>query len=144
MGTLFTFASKYFLDAIVVLAFGIISKVALKYFSNDRWEVIKENVLISMLWAEEHFGLGHGQEKWNKAWQKIIELLEKKGIKLSEKETTIVTDMMKSNVPIVNSISYSTVPEVVREIRDIPLRSPEMNTLVNSLKKKYPKPKKDK
>jgi len=51
---------------------------------------------------------------------------------------------MKSNVPIVNSISYSTVPEVVREIRDIPLRSPEMNTLVNSLKKKYPKPKKDK
>jgi len=140
MGIITAFIGKYFMEALVVLGFGIISKVALKYFSNDRWEIIKENILISMLWAEEHFGLGHGQEKWNKAWQKIIELLEKKGIKLSEKEIPMVTDMMKSNVPIVNSISYSTVPEVVRELREVPLRSPEMTNLIKKLKVKHPKP----
>jgi len=134
------FIGKYFMEALVVLGFGMVSKVALKYFSNDRWEVIKENILIAMLWSEETFGLGHGQEKWNKAWQKIVELLEKKGIKLSEKEITTVTDMMKANVPVINSITYSTVPEVVRELRDIPGRSPEMKKLLEDLRKKYIKP----
>jgi len=140
MEMILSFISKYFLESLVVLGFGIVSKVALKYFSNDRWEVIKENILIAMLWSEETFGLGHGQEKWNKAWQKIVELLEKKGIKLSEKEITTVTDMMKANVPVINSITYSTVPEVVRELRDIPGRSPEMKKLLEDLRKKYIKP----
>jgi len=140
MEMILSFISKYFLESLVVLGFGIVSKVALKYFSNDRWEVIKENILIAMLWSEETFGLGHGQEKWNKAWQKIVELLEKKGIKLSEKEITTVTDMMKANVPVINSISYSTVPEVVRELREIPGRSPKMKKLLEDLRKKNPKP----
>jgi len=134
------FIGKYFMEALVVLGFGMVSKVALKYFSNDRWETIKENILIAMLWSEETFGIGHGQEKWAKAWQKIVELLEKKGIKLSEKEITTVTDMMKANVPVINSITYSTVPEVVRELRDIPGRSPEMKKLLEDLRKKYIKP----
>jgi len=118
MSFLINFISNNFLNGLVVAVFGIISKVALKYFSNDRWEIIKENILVAMLWAEETYGLGHGQEKWQKAWQKIIELLEKKGIKLKEKEISLVTDMMKSNVPVINSISYSTVPEVTRELRE--------------------------
>ena len=134
------FVGKYFMEALVVLGFGMVSKVALKYFSNDRWEVIKENILIAMLWSEETFGLGHGQEKWSKAWQKIIELLGEKGITLTEKESTIVRDMMKANVPVINSITYSTVPEVVRELREIPRRSPEMRKLIEDLRKKYPKP----
>jgi len=134
------FIGKYFMEALVVLGFGMVSKVALKYFSNDRWEVIKENILIAMLWSEETFGLGHGQEKWSKAWQKIIELLGEKGITLTEKESTIVRDMMKANVPVINSITYSTVPEVVRELREIPRRSPEMRKLIEDLRKKYPKP----
>ena len=125
------------MEAIVVLAFGMVSKVALKYFSNDRWEVIKENILVAMLWAEEMYGLGHGQEKWNKAWQKIIKLLEKKGIKLKDKEISIVTDMMKANIPVINSITYSTVPEVVRELREIPDRSPEMKKLIEKMRKKH-------
>jgi len=140
MGTVIDFVSKYFLESLVVLGFGILSKIALKYFSNDRWEVIKENILIAMLWAEETFGLGQGQEKWNKAWQKIIELLEKKGITLTEKEITTVTDMMKANVPVINSISYSSVPEVVREIRNVPTRSPEITKLIEALRKKHSKP----
>ncbi|RXG64091.1 hypothetical protein ES695_14175, partial [Candidatus Atribacteria bacterium 1244-E10-H5-B2] len=93
------FIYKYFFDALIVLGFGIVSKVALRYFSHDRWETIKETVLTSMLWAEEQFGIGHGDEKWTKAWRKIVELLLKKGIKLSEKEIPIVNDIMKSNIP---------------------------------------------
>jgi len=139
MGTILAFVSKYFFDSLIVVGFGIISKLALKYLSNDRWEVIKENILIAMLWAEETFGLGHGQEKWNKAWQKIVELLEQKGIVLKEKEIRVVTDMMKANVPVINSITYSTVPEVVRELRDVPRESPEIKKLIDDLRKKYQK-----
>ena len=140
MEIILEFIGKYFMEALVVLGFGMVSKVALKYFENDRWEVIKENIRIAMLWSEETFGLGHGQEKWAKAWQKTIELLGKKGITLTEKESTIVTDIMKANVPVINSITYSTVPEVVRELRDIPGRSPEMKKLLEDLRKKYIKP----
>ena len=137
MSFLINFISNNFLNGLVVAAFGIISKLALKYFSNDRWEVIKENILVAMLWAEETYGLGHGQEKWNKAWQKITDLLQKKGIKLKQKEINIVTDMMKANVPVINSISYSTVPEVIRELRDVSTRPPEIQKLVESLRKKH-------
>ena len=139
MSFLINFISNNFLNGLVVAVFGIISKVALKYFSNDRWEIIKENILVAMLWAEETYGLGHGQEKWQKAWQKIIELLEKKGIKLKEKEISLVTDMMKSNVPVINSISYSTVPEVTRELREAPKRHPEIQTIIEKLRKKKAK-----
>jgi len=142
MEIILAFVSKYFFDSLIVLGFGIISKLALKYLSNDRWEVIKENILIAMLWAEETFGLGHGQEKWNKAWQKIEELLKNKGIILNEKEIQTVTDMMKANVPVINSITYSTVPEVVRELRDVPRESPEVKKLIDGLRKKYQKKKK--
>jgi len=124
MSFIIDFLSNNFLTGIIVAVFGIVSKFALRFFSNDRWETIKENILIAMLWAEETYGLGHGQEKWQKAWQKIVELLAKKGIKLKEKEISIVTDMMKSDVPIINSISYSTVPEVVRELREAPKTAP--------------------
>ena len=140
MEIILAFVSKYFMESLVVLGFGIISKVALKYFSNDRWEVIKENVLIAMLWAEDTFGMGNGQEKWTKAWQKIIELLEKKGIVLKEKEIQTVTTMMKANVPVINSITYSAVPEVIREMRPLPNRSPEMTKLLELLKVKHTKP----
>jgi hypothetical protein len=139
MSFLINFISNNFLNGLVVAVFGIISKVALKYFSNDRWEIIKENILVAMLWAEETYGLGHGQEKWQKAWQKIIELLEKKGIKLKEKEISLVTDMMKSNVPVINSITYSTVPEVTRELREAPKRHPEIQTIIEKLRKKRAK-----
>ncbi|GAI77736.1 unnamed protein product, partial [marine sediment metagenome] len=116
----------------------IISKVALKYFSNDRWETIKETVLTSMLWAEEQFGIGHGDEKWTKAWQKIIELLQKKGIKLSEKEIPLVTDVMKSNIPEINSITYSALPPEATLERKILSSTPEYKKLIDQLKKKYP------
>ena len=139
MSFIIDFLSNNFLTGIIVAVFGIVSKFALRFFSNDRWETIKENILIAMLWAEETYGLGHGQEKWQKAWQKIVELLAKKGIKLKDKEISTVTDMMKSNVPVINSITYSTVPEVTRELREAPKRHPEIQTIIEKLRKKRAK-----
>lgn len=137
MEIIFGFVYKYFFDALVVLGFGIISKVALRYFSNDRWETIKETVLTSMLWAEEQFGIGHGDEKWTKAWQKIVELLQKKGIKLSEKEIPVVTDIMKSKIPEINSITYSALPPEASLEREVFISTPKYKALIDRLKEKH-------
>lgn len=138
MEIIFGFISKYFFDSLVVLGFALVSKLALKYFSNDRWETIKETILTSMLWAEETFGIGQGQEKWSKAWQKIVELLQKKGITLSDKEIPIVTDIMKSNVPEINSITYSALPDASKVERLIEKDPKAWQKMVDNLKLKYP------
>jgi len=51
---------------------------------------------------------------------------------------------MKSNVPDINALVYNTLPEKSKETREKRLRTPETIALVNSLKKKYPNPKKGK
>jgi len=103
-----------------------------------RWKTIKDTILTAMLWAEETYGLGSGDEKWQKAWKKIIELLSQKGIKLKEKETSLVTDIMKSNIPEINSLVYSTLSEEDLKIRAFKRRSDEAKILLEELKKKYP------
>jgi len=138
MSLIFSFIYKYFFDAIIVAAFAIVSKFALRYFSNDRWKTIKDTILTAMLWAEETYGLGSGDEKWQKAWKKIIELLSQKGIKLKEKETSLVTDIMKSNIPEINSLVYSSLPAEDLKIRGSKRRSDEAKILLEELKKKYP------
>ncbi|GAJ22006.1 unnamed protein product, partial [marine sediment metagenome] len=52
----------------------------------DRADLIKEAVLTAMLWAEEKIGIGHGDEKWTIAWNKLIEILKKNGVKLEKGE----------------------------------------------------------
>jgi len=101
-------------------------------------------ILTSMLWAEEQFGIGTGDQKWTVAWDKLVELLEKQGIKIKKNEIAFVTDLMKSNVPDINALVYNTLPEKSKETREKRLRTPETIALVNSLKKKYPNPKKGK
>jgi hypothetical protein len=137
MSVIFSFISKYFLDSLIVIAFGIITKIGLKYFSNDRWETIKEMVLTAMLWAEETYGIGTGQEKWTKAWQKIIELLQAKGITLSEKEVPIITSLMKATVPEINQITYSALPDEAKDERVIANPDPSYKALIDKLRAKY-------
>lgn len=137
MSIILSFVSKYFLESLVVIAFGIVSKVGLKYFSIERWATIKEMVLTAMLWAEETYGIGNGGEKWTKAWQKIIELLKAKGITLKNKEISLVTDLMKSNIPEINSITYSALPPDSSLNRDIFSSTPTYKTLLANLRKKY-------
>ena len=138
MEIIFGFIYKYFFDALVVLAFAGFSKVLLTYFGNDRAIKIKETVLLAMLWAEEQFGIGTGDQKWTSAWNKIIELLQKQSIKLKTKEISFVTDLMKSNIPDINAMVYNTLPEKSKEVRELRLRTPETIALVKELRKKYP------
>jgi hypothetical protein len=138
MGIIFNFIYKYFFDSLIVLAFAGFSKVLINYFGNDRAIKIKETVLLAMLWAEEQFGIGTGEQKWTAAWNKIVELLQKQGIKLKNKEISFVTDLMKSNIPDINSMVYNTLPEKSKETRELRLRTPETIALVNELRKKYP------
>lgn len=138
MEIIFSFLYKYFFDALIVLAFGGFTKVLLTYFGNDRANKIKETILIAMLWAEEQFGIGTGDQKWTVAWNKIVELLEKQGIKLKNKEISFVTDIMKSNIPDINAMVYNTLPEKSKIIRELKLRTPETIALVKKLREKYP------
>lgn len=137
MEIIFNFLYKYFFDALIVLAFGGFTKVLLTYFGNDRANKIKETVLIAMLWAEEQFGIGTGDQKWTVAWNKIVELLQKQGIKLKNKEISFVTDIMKSNIPDINAMVYNTLPERSKEVRELRLRTPETTAFVEKLRKKY-------
>lgn len=138
MSIIFSFISKYFLEGLIVFGIGLATKFLSKYMSNDRIEKIKEGILTAMLYAEEHFGIGHGDEKWTIAWRKLTEILQKQGIKLSDKEISLATTMMKATVPKINQLTYSSMPEQAKELHIIERRTSESAKLVEELKKKYP------
>jgi hypothetical protein len=142
MSLIISFISKYFLEGIIVAAIGIATKFLSKFLSIDRIAQIKEGILTAMLYAEEAYGIGQGDEKWQLAWQKLIEILQKQGIEMSEKEMEMASIIMKANVPVVNEITYKTAPEAevkahVEKLKVI--RTPEMLKMIEDLKNKYPK-----
>lgn len=139
MNILIGFMSKYLLNALLLIGLGVFSKVLKNYFGNDRADKIKEAIFTSMLWAEQEFGIGNGDQKWTKAWNKLIKILESRGIKLKEKEIPLISDMMKSNIPEINAITYTALPEKVLKERILAHRKPETTVLVNKLKTKYNK-----
>jgi len=125
------------MNALLVLGLGVFSKVLVNYFGNDRADKIKEAIFTSMLWAEQELGIGHGSHKWTKAWNKLIKILENRNIKLKDKEIPLVTDMMKSNIPEINAITYTSLPEEVLKERFLSHRKPETTVLVDKLRAKY-------
>ena len=143
MEILFGFLSKYFLEGIMLIVLGIVTKVAQKYLSNDRIDKIKEGILEAMLYAEEAFGIGQGSEKWTLAWRTLIKILQKQGITLNETEQEQAKTLMKATVPEVNQITYSALPSTEKLKREINFRNPKTKNLVNELRKKYPKVKED-
>jgi len=130
--------AKYILSAALAVLVGVFTKITVNYFGNDRAAKIKESIVTAMLWAEEQYGIGHGNEKWTVAWNKLIELLQDQNIKLKIKETKTATTIMKSTIPKINQITYSTMPEKTKEIRDLKRRTPEADQIVKNLKAKYP------
>lgn len=110
---------KYFLEAILVFLVGMITKFLVDKFGQDRANEIKDAILTAMLWAEEAYGIGHGDEKWTVAWNKIIEILKKKGITLKKGEISYVRDIMKATVPEINAKIYSALPDKFKEERII-------------------------
>jgi len=142
MSLIMSFIGKYFMEGIIVAAIGIATKFLSKFFSIDRIAQIKEGILTAMLYAEEAYGIGQGNEKWQLAWQKLIEILQKQGIEMSEKEMEMASIIMKANVPVVNEVTYKTAPEaeVKAHVEKLKVtRTPEMIKMIENLKNKYPK-----
>ncbi len=131
MEILFGFLSKYFLEGIMLIVLGIVTKVAQKYLSNDRIDKIKEGILEAMLYAEETYGIGQGSEKWTLAWRTLIKILQKQGITLNDTEQEQAKTLMKATVPEVNQITYSALPDTERLKRNLPFRNPETTKLVD-------------
>jgi hypothetical protein len=131
------FIKGYLVDVALIVAVGMFSKALIKEFGNDRAEKISEAICTAMLWAEEKLGIGNGNEKFLLAWDKIKELLQAQGIKLKVDEIKAVEVQIKANIPQINAISYSSLPEEVKECRGVFCRKPDVTEAVDKLKSKY-------
>jgi len=98
--------SKYLLNALLLSLVSIAYSFLKNKVGEDRAGTIKEAILSAMLWAEEELGIGNGNQKWDLAWKKLIEILADKNIKLRKSEEKVVKTMMKANVGKVNRERY--------------------------------------
>ena len=104
-----TLLSKFLLEGLLVFAVSIGFGFLKNKWGNDRAENIKEALLTAMLWAEEEFGIGQGDRKWEEAWNKLLEILEDKNITLKTQETREIQTMMKANINRVNREHYESL-----------------------------------
>ncbi len=104
-----TLLSKFLLEGLLALAVSIGFGFLKNKWGNDRAETIKEALLTAMLWAEEEFGIGQGNKKWEEAWNKLLEILEDKKITLKAQETRELQSMMKANINRVNQEHYESI-----------------------------------
>jgi len=100
------FLSKYLLNALLLSLVSIFYSFLKNKLGEDRASTIKEAILSAMLWAEEELGIGNGENKWDVAWKKLIEILADKNIKLRKSEEKAVKVMMKANVGRINKQTY--------------------------------------
>ena len=98
--------SKYLLNALLLSLVSIFYSFLKNKLGEDRASTIKEAILSAMLWAEEELGIGNGNQKWEIAWKKLIEILADKNIKLRKSEEKAVKMMMKANVGRINQQTY--------------------------------------
>ena len=98
--------SKYLLNALLLSLVSIAYSFLKNKLGEDRAGTIKEAILSAMLWAEEELGIGNGNQKWDIAWKKLIEILADKNISLRKSEEKAVRTMMKANVGRINKQTY--------------------------------------
>ncbi len=101
--------SKFLLEGLMIFAVSIGFGFLKNRWGNDRAETIREALLTAMLWAEETFGIGQGDRKWEEAWNKLMEILRDKKITLKEEETRELQAMMKANINRVNREHYEAL-----------------------------------
>ena len=101
--------SKYLLNALLLSLVSIAYSFLKNRLGEERAGTIKEAILSSMLWAEEELGIGNGNQKWEIAWKKLIEILADKNISLKKSEEKAVKIMMKANVGKVNQQRYDVL-----------------------------------
>jgi len=98
--------SKYLFNALLLAMVSIGYGFLKNKLGEERAKTIKEAILTAMLWAEEELGIGNGNQKWEEAWKKLIEILADKQIQLRKSEEKAVKTMMKANVGKVNQQTY--------------------------------------
>ena len=98
--------SKYLLNALLISLVSIFYSFLKNKLGEDRAGTIKEAILSAMLWAEEELGIGNGENKWDVAWKKLVEILADKNISLKKSEEKAVKTMMKANVGRINKQTY--------------------------------------
>jgi hypothetical protein len=104
-----TILSKYLLNALLLSLVSIFYSFLKNKLGEDRAGTIKDAILSAMLWAEEELGIGNGNQKWEIAWKKLIEILADKNIKLRKSEEKAVKTMMKANVGKINQQRYDVM-----------------------------------
>jgi len=137
MSIILSFVYEYFFEGIALFLTGLATKYVVNQFGCERAKKIKDAVVTAMLYAEEAFGIGHGDEKWSQAWQKIVKLLQEQGICLSPKEVESTTILMKATVPEINAIVYSALPEEAKQVRTNFTFTKETQKYIDQLKAKY-------
>ena len=103
------FLSKYLINALLIAMVSISYGFLKNKLGEDRAGTIKEAILSAMLWAEEELGIGSGSQKWEIAWQKLIDILADKNISLRKSEEKAVKTMMKANVGKINQQTYDVL-----------------------------------
>jgi len=101
--------SKYLLNALLLSLVSIAYSFLKNKLGEERAGTIKEAILSAMLWAEEELGIGNGNQKWEIAWKKLIEILADKNISLRKSEEKAVKVMMKANVGGINQQTYDVM-----------------------------------
>jgi hypothetical protein len=101
--------SKYLFNALLLAMVSIGYGFLKNKLGEERASTIKEAILTAMLWAEEELGIGNGNQKWEEAWKKLIEILADKKIQLRKSEEKAVKTMMKANVGKINQQTYDTL-----------------------------------
>ena len=104
-----TILSKYLLNVLLIALVSIGYGYLKNKLGEDRAGTIKEAILSAMLWAEEELGIGNGNQKWEIAWKKLIEILADKNISLRKSEEKAVKMMMKANVGRINQQTYDVL-----------------------------------
>jgi len=97
------------MESLLALAVSIGFGFLKNKLGNDRTEAIKDALLNAMLWAEEEFGIGQGDKKWEEAWNKLQEILKDKKINLKAQEVRELKTLMKANINRVNREYYDTL-----------------------------------
>jgi hypothetical protein len=103
------FLSKYLFNALLLAMVSIGYGFLKNKLGEERASTIKEAILTAMLWAEEELGIGNGNQKWEEAWKKLIEILADKKIQLRKSEEKAVKTMMKANVGKINQQTYDVL-----------------------------------
>jgi hypothetical protein len=103
------FLSKYLLNALLIALVSISYGFLKNKLGEDRAGTIKEAILAAMLWAEEELWIGNGNQKWEIAWKKLIEILANKNISLKKSEEKAVKTRMKANVGKINQQTFDVM-----------------------------------